>query len=194
HTDSTSLPSSTTVDQDAPSTSKSHTPTEIRSSVIPQDVGDDNLDMEVAHMGNDLLFGVAIPEVTSAQSSSMTSPHSIVQTNHSIPHHNSKWMKDHPLNNIIAKIMGYGDYQIRNVTISRVYYVDGLRYNLFFVRQFCNSDLEVAFRQHTCFIHNLDGVDLLTVSRGNNLYTLSLQDMMASFPTCLLSKASKTKS
>nr|GEW93721.1 integrase, catalytic region, zinc finger, CCHC-type, peptidase aspartic, catalytic [Tanacetum cinerariifolium] len=76
-------------------------------------------------------------------------------------------------------IMGYGDYQIRNVTISRVYYVEGLGHNLFSVGQFCDSDLEVAFRQHTCFIRNLDGVDLLTGSRGNNLYTLSLQDMIA---------------
>nr|GEZ63231.1 retrovirus-related Pol polyprotein from transposon TNT 1-94 [Tanacetum cinerariifolium] len=55
-------------------------------------------------------------------------------------------------------------------------------------------DLEVAFRQHTCFIRNLDGVDLLTGSRENYLYTLSLQDMMASSPIYLLSKASKTKS
>nr|GEX22427.1 hypothetical protein [Tanacetum cinerariifolium] len=60
--------------------------------------------------------------------------------------------------------------------------------------QFCDSVLEVAFRQHTCFIRNLDGVDLLTGSRGNNLYTLSLQDIMASSSICLLSKASKTKS
>nr|GEX99408.1 integrase, catalytic region, zinc finger, CCHC-type, peptidase aspartic, catalytic [Tanacetum cinerariifolium] len=70
----------------------------------------------------------------------------------------------------------------------------GLGHNLFSVGQFCNSDLEVAFRQHTCFIRNLDRVDLLTGSRGNNLYTLSLQDMMASSPICILSKASKTKS
>nr|GEX86731.1 hypothetical protein [Tanacetum cinerariifolium] len=90
--------------------------------------------------------------------------------------------------------MGYGDYQIGNVTISQVYYVEGLGHNLFSVGQFCDSDLEVAFRQHTCFIHNLDGVDLLTGSRGNNPYTLSLKDMMASSPICLLSKASKTKS
>nr|GFC99109.1 integrase, catalytic region, zinc finger, CCHC-type, peptidase aspartic, catalytic [Tanacetum cinerariifolium] len=48
---------SSTVDQDAPSPSKSLTPTEIQSSIIPQDVGDDNLDMEVAHMGNDPLLG-----------------------------------------------------------------------------------------------------------------------------------------
>nr|GFA98300.1 retrovirus-related Pol polyprotein from transposon TNT 1-94 [Tanacetum cinerariifolium] len=100
-----------------------------------------------------------------------------------------KFRNDH-----VAKIMGYGDYQIGNVTISWVYYVEGLGHNLFSIRQFCDSDLEVAFRQHTCFIRNLEGVDLLTGSRGNNLYTLSLQDMMASFLICLLSKASKTKS
>ncbi|GKD93222.1 retrovirus-related pol polyprotein from transposon TNT 1-94, partial [Tanacetum coccineum] len=52
----------------------------------------------------------------------------------------------------------------------------------------------IDFRQHTCFIRNLEGVDLLTGSRGNNLYTLSLGDMMASSPICLLLKASKTKS
>ncbi|GJS78689.1 retrovirus-related pol polyprotein from transposon TNT 1-94 [Tanacetum coccineum] len=100
-----------------------------------------------------------------------------------------KFINDH-----VAKIMGYGDYQIRNVTILRVYYIEGLRHNLFSVGQFCDSNLEVAFRQHTCYIRNLECVDLLTGSRGDNLYTLSLEDMMASSPICLLSKASKTKS
>nr|GEX93744.1 integrase, catalytic region, zinc finger, CCHC-type, peptidase aspartic, catalytic [Tanacetum cinerariifolium] len=97
-------------------------------------------------------------------------------------------------NDHVAKIMGYGDYKIGNVTISRVYFLEGIWHNLFSVGQFCDSNLEVAFRQHTCFIHNLDGVDLLTGSRGNNLYTMSLQDMMAPSPIYLLSKASKTKS
>nr|GEY47635.1 integrase, catalytic region, zinc finger, CCHC-type, peptidase aspartic, catalytic [Tanacetum cinerariifolium] len=97
-------------------------------------------------------------------------------------------------NDHVAKIMGYEDYQIGNVTISQVYYVEGLGHNLFSIGQFCDSDLEVAFRQHTCFIRNLDGVDLLIGSRENNLYTLSIQDIMASSPICLLSKASKTKS
>ncbi|GJZ71295.1 retrovirus-related pol polyprotein from transposon TNT 1-94 [Tanacetum coccineum] len=96
-------------------------------------------------------------------------------------------------NDHVAKIMGYGDYQIGNVTISKVYYVEGLGHNLFSVGQFCDSNLEVAFRQHTCYIRNLEGVDLLTGSRGDNLYTLSLGDMMVSSPICLLSKASKTK-
>ncbi|GJZ79793.1 retrovirus-related pol polyprotein from transposon TNT 1-94 [Tanacetum coccineum] len=82
---------------------------------------------------------------------------------------------------------------IGNVTISRVYYVEGLRHNLFSVGQFYDLNLEVAFRQYTCFIRNLQGVDLLTGSRGNNLYTLSLGDMMVSSPIYLLSEASKTK-
>nr|GEX01381.1 hypothetical protein [Tanacetum cinerariifolium] len=63
-----------------------------------------------------------------------------------------KFRNDH-----VAKIMGYGDYKIRNVTISRVYFMEGLGHNLFSIGQFCDSDLEVAFRQHTCFIRNLDG-------------------------------------
>nr|GEY55792.1 hypothetical protein [Tanacetum cinerariifolium] len=70
----------------------------------------------------------------------------------------------------------------------------GLGHNLFFVGQFCDSNLEVAFCQHTYFIRNLEGIDLLTGSQGNNLYTLSLGYMMVSSPICLLSKASKTKS
>nr|GEZ24122.1 hypothetical protein [Tanacetum cinerariifolium] len=75
--------------------------------------------------------------------------------------------------------MGYGDYQIGNVTISRVYFVEGLGHNLFSIGHLCDSDLEVAFRQYTCFIHNLEGVNMLTESRENNLYTPSLRDMMA---------------
>ncbi|GJV44235.1 retrovirus-related pol polyprotein from transposon TNT 1-94, partial [Tanacetum coccineum] len=98
------------------------------------------------------------------------------------------------LNDQVAKIMGYGDYQQGNVIISRVYYVEGLRHNSFFVGQFCDADLEVAFRKNTCFIQNLKGVDLLSGSRDTNLYTTSLDDMIKTSPIFLLSKALKTKS
>ncbi|GJX16560.1 retrovirus-related pol polyprotein from transposon TNT 1-94 [Tanacetum coccineum] len=57
---------------------------------------------------------------------------------------------------------------------------------------FC--DLEVAFKKHTYFVRNLEGVDLLLGSRGTNMYSLSIGDMMASSPICLFSKATKTKS
>ncbi|GJR18193.1 retrovirus-related pol polyprotein from transposon TNT 1-94 [Tanacetum coccineum] len=70
-------------------------------------------------------------------------------------------------NDHFGAIMGYGDYVI---------------------------DLEVAFRKHTCFVRDLDGVDLIKGSRGTNLYTISVEDMMRSSPICLLSKASKNKS
>ncbi|GJR92566.1 retrovirus-related pol polyprotein from transposon TNT 1-94 [Tanacetum coccineum] len=39
----------------------------------------------------------------------------------------------HTNRTLIAKIMGYGDYQLGNVTILRVYYVEGLGHNLFYV-------------------------------------------------------------
>ncbi|GJZ66589.1 integrase, catalytic region, zinc finger, CCHC-type containing protein, partial [Tanacetum coccineum] len=93
-----------------------------------------------------------------------------------------------------AAIMGYGDLQMGNILISRVYYVEGLGHNIFSVGQFCYSNLEVAFRKHTYFVRNLEGVDILSGSRGSNLYTISMADMMKSSPICLLSKASKTKS
>ncbi|GKA74857.1 hypothetical protein Tco_0781235 [Tanacetum coccineum] len=66
------------------------------------------------------------------------------------------WDNDH-----FGAIMGYGDYVIGDSVISRVYYVEGLGHNLFSVRQFCDSDLEVAFRKHSCFVRDINGVDLL---------------------------------
>nr|GEW09491.1 integrase, catalytic region, zinc finger, CCHC-type, peptidase aspartic, catalytic [Tanacetum cinerariifolium] len=97
-------------------------------------------------------------------------------------------------NDHIAKIMRYVDYQLGNITITRVYYVKGLRHNLFSVGQFCDTDHEVAFRKNTYFIRNLEGVDLISGSRDTNLYIISLDDMLKTSQICLLSKALKTKS
>nr|GEV09841.1 hypothetical protein [Tanacetum cinerariifolium] len=52
-------------------------------------------------------------------------------------------------NDQFAPILGYGDLVQGNVTINRVYYVEGLNHNLFSVGQFCDADLEVAFRKST---------------------------------------------
>nr|GEV45149.1 hypothetical protein [Tanacetum cinerariifolium] len=71
-------------------------------------------------------------------------------------------------NDHFGAIMGYGDYVIGDSVIFKVYYVERLGHNLFSVGQFCDSDLEVAFRR--------------------------LEDMMKSSLICLLSEASKTKS
>jgi hypothetical protein len=97
-------------------------------------------------------------------------------------------------NDQYALIMGYGDYVNGNIEISRVYYVEGLGHNLFSVGQFCDGDLEVAFREKTCFVRDLQGNDLMLGKRGTNLYTISMSDMISSSPICLLSKAEMTKS
>ncbi|GJX81999.1 retrovirus-related pol polyprotein from transposon TNT 1-94 [Tanacetum coccineum] len=111
-----------------------------------------------------------------------------------IPYSSSLVMTVRFRNGNIVINMGYGDYQLGNVTISRVYYVEGLGHNLFSVGQFCDADLEVGFQKNTCFIRNLEGFDLLSGSRDKNLYTISLDDMLKTSPICLLSKASNTKS
>ncbi|GJR18086.1 retrovirus-related pol polyprotein from transposon TNT 1-94 [Tanacetum coccineum] len=97
-------------------------------------------------------------------------------------------------NDNFAAITGYGDYIHGNITICHVYYVEGLGHNLFSVGQFCDGDLEVAFRSNTCYVRNLEGDDLLTGGRDSNLYTISISDMAASSPVCLMSKATSTKS
>ncbi|GJU75958.1 retrovirus-related pol polyprotein from transposon TNT 1-94 [Tanacetum coccineum] len=96
-------------------------------------------------------------------------------------------------NDQFAPILGYGDLIQGNVTIKRVYYVEGLNHNLFSVGQFCDADLEVAFRKSTCFVRDLQGNDLLTGSRGSDLYTISLQETTSSTPICFMAKASPTQ-
>nr|GEV01852.1 hypothetical protein [Tanacetum cinerariifolium] len=64
-------------------------------------------------------------------------------------------------NDQIAPILGYGDLVQGAVMIKRFYYVKGLNHNLFSVGQFCDANLEVAFRKSTCYIRDLKGNDLL---------------------------------
>ncbi|GJW11413.1 hypothetical protein Tco_1577240, partial [Tanacetum coccineum] len=52
-------------------------------------------------------------------------------------------------NDHVAKILGYGDYQIGNVTISRVYYVEGLEHNLFSIGQFYFDELTAMASEHS---------------------------------------------
>ncbi|GJU42305.1 retrovirus-related pol polyprotein from transposon TNT 1-94 [Tanacetum coccineum] len=97
-------------------------------------------------------------------------------------------------NDHFAAITRYIDYVHGNITICHVYYVEGLGHNLFSVGQFCDGDLEVAFRSKTCYVRNLERDDLLIGARESNLYTISISDMAVSSPVCLMSKATLTKS
>ncbi|GJR59272.1 integrase, catalytic region, zinc finger, CCHC-type containing protein [Tanacetum coccineum] len=73
-------------------------------------------------------------------------------------------------------------------------HMTGLGHHLFSVGQLCDGDLEVAFHTKTCYVRNLEGDYLLTGDRESNLYTISISDMAASSPVCLMSKATSTKS
>nr|GEV43575.1 retrovirus-related Pol polyprotein from transposon TNT 1-94 [Tanacetum cinerariifolium] len=97
-------------------------------------------------------------------------------------------------NNDFAVIVGYGNVVIGALTIKKVYYVEGLRHNLFSVGQFCDNGLEVAFRKSTCFVRNKDGVDLHTGDRSSNLYTIALNEVASNSSTCLLAKAFSSQS
>nr|GFC38151.1 retrovirus-related Pol polyprotein from transposon TNT 1-94 [Tanacetum cinerariifolium] len=88
---------------------------------------------------------------------------------------------------------GYGDLVQGAVTIKRVYYVEWLNHNLFSVGQFCDVDLEVAFRKSTCFIRDLKGNDLLTGSRGTDLYSITLQGTNSPNSICLIAKATSSQ-
>ncbi|GJT56908.1 integrase, catalytic region, zinc finger, CCHC-type containing protein [Tanacetum coccineum] len=70
-------------------------------------------------------------------------------------------------NDHFAAITGYGNYVHGNIT--------------FFISK-------------TCYVRNLEGDDLLIGAYESNLYTISISDMAASSPVCLMSKASLTKS
>ncbi|GJZ39224.1 retrovirus-related pol polyprotein from transposon TNT 1-94 [Tanacetum coccineum] len=97
-------------------------------------------------------------------------------------------------NDHVDAILGFGDLQWGNILIARVYFIEGLGHNLFSVGQFCDSDLEVAFRRNTCFIRNLEGVDLLKGNRTTNLYTINLHEMASASPIFLMAHATSTKS
>nr|GEU56016.1 integrase, catalytic region, zinc finger, CCHC-type, peptidase aspartic, catalytic [Tanacetum cinerariifolium] len=97
-------------------------------------------------------------------------------------------------NDHVVAILGFGDLQWGNILITRVYFIEGLGHNLFSVWQFCDSDLEVAFRRNACFVRNLEGVDLLKGDRSTNLYTINLHEMAFASPICLMARASSTKS
>nr|GEW11343.1 retrovirus-related Pol polyprotein from transposon TNT 1-94 [Tanacetum cinerariifolium] len=93
---STGSPSLTTIDQDVPSPSNSHTSLETQSHVISNDVEEENHDLCVAHINNDPFFGIPIVYLDVIRT--------VVHTAAPNSEHVTKWTKDHPLDNIIGEI------------------------------------------------------------------------------------------
>ncbi|GJY00202.1 retrovirus-related pol polyprotein from transposon TNT 1-94 [Tanacetum coccineum] len=99
----------------------------------------------------------------------------------------------HFTNDQFAPILGYRDLVQGNITINRVYYVEGLNHNLFSVGQFCDADLEVAFRKSTCFVRDLQGNDLLTSNSWNQISNKIPSETTSSTPIYFMAKASPTQ-
>ncbi|GKE80644.1 hypothetical protein Tco_1550644 [Tanacetum coccineum] len=100
---STCSPSLTTVDQDAPSLSNSQTTPETQYPVIPNDVEEDNHDLDIAYMNNNPFFVIPIPE-NDFEASSSDVISTIVHTATPNSEYVTKWTKDHPLENIIGEL------------------------------------------------------------------------------------------
>ncbi|GKA96354.1 retrovirus-related pol polyprotein from transposon TNT 1-94 [Tanacetum coccineum] len=101
---STGSPSSTTINQDAPSSSTSQTTQETPSLVIPLSVEEADHDIEVAHMDNNSSYNIPILELSSESeesSSQVIIPNNVHSLNQP-PEHINKWTKDHPIDNVIG--------------------------------------------------------------------------------------------
>ncbi|GJV37032.1 retrovirus-related pol polyprotein from transposon TNT 1-94 [Tanacetum coccineum] len=130
---STGSPSSTTVDQDAPSPSNSQTTPKTKYPIIPNDIEEDNHELDVAHMNNDPFFGIPIPENNSEASSSSDVIPGIMQTAAPNSEHVIKWTKDHPLDNIIEELNEFERLEVWElvslpdkvmvITLNRIYKV-----------------------------------------------------------------------
>ncbi|GJU98328.1 retrovirus-related pol polyprotein from transposon TNT 1-94 [Tanacetum coccineum] len=98
----TGTPSSTTIDQDAPSSSTSLTTQETPPQVIPLSVEEADHDIKVAHMDNNPYVDFPIPEPSSEESSTqVVIPNNVYSVNQP-PEHINKWTKDHPIDNVIG--------------------------------------------------------------------------------------------
>nr|GFA70645.1 hypothetical protein [Tanacetum cinerariifolium] len=95
-------PSSTTIDQDAPSTSTSQTTQETPSPVIPLGSEEADHDIEVAHMDNNPFVEFLILEPSSEESFTQAVIPNNVHSINQPPEQINKWTKDHPIDNVIG--------------------------------------------------------------------------------------------
>ncbi|GKC86205.1 putative ribonuclease H-like domain-containing protein [Tanacetum coccineum] len=102
--ESTGSPSSTTVDQDAPSLSTSQTTPQSQSQAIPLSAKEESHNLKVAHMSNNPFFGIPIPETVSEESSSSDVISTTMHPDAPLSEHPIKWTKDHPIQNIIGEL------------------------------------------------------------------------------------------
>nr|GFB87866.1 integrase, catalytic region, zinc finger, CCHC-type, peptidase aspartic, catalytic [Tanacetum cinerariifolium] len=100
-------------------------------------------------------------------------------------------VEEHHRNLLLSKNKKHMSFACNNIRLDSQNVISKVVYAMW---QFCDSDLEVAFRRNACFVRNLEGVDLLKGDRSTNLYTINLHDMVSASPICLMALASSTNS
>nr|GEW22213.1 putative reverse transcriptase domain-containing protein [Tanacetum cinerariifolium] len=158
HTASTGSPSSTIVDQDAPSSSNSQTAPKTQSPVISNGVEEENHDLDVTHMNNNPFFGIPIPK-NDYKSSFLDVIPTIMHTAAPNSEHVTKWTKDHPLDNIIEEVyVSQPDGFVDKDNLNHVYKLKKALYGLKQV-------------PHTCctlnFLNHPFNIDLMPVEMGS---------------------------
>ncbi|GJV76058.1 putative reverse transcriptase domain-containing protein [Tanacetum coccineum] len=139
------------------------------------------------------------------------SKESLASPRPSKPRTRFRWLPTRRNFDLSGKLLGHSDTTIKNeispydnASCSK-HMIENLKLLINFVWKFIGTirfgndhvaailDLEVAFRRNTCFVGNLNGVDLLKGNRSTNLYTINLHEMTSSSPICLMIGATLTK-
>ncbi|GJZ10076.1 hypothetical protein Tco_0544835 [Tanacetum coccineum] len=105
-------------------------------------------------------------KTTNRVDSSISSRRTVINSNsHSVYKHVTRIHRtDRPLVFGLRLFKTYDGGSLSGFMEFLVYYVEGLGHNLYFVGQFCDSDLEVAFKKHSCYVRDTDGVELIKAS------------------------------
>ncbi|GKE03032.1 ribonuclease H-like domain-containing protein [Tanacetum coccineum] len=100
-----------------------------------------------------------------------------------------------------GRITGKGNIKTDKLDFDDVYYVNGLKFNLFSVSQMCDKKNSVLFTETECLVlsPNFKLLDesqvVLRIPRQNNMYCFDLQNIVPTGDlTCLFAKASSEES
>lgn len=84
-------------------------------------------------------------------------------------HNKEKCLKVTFGDNNHGQTKGYGALISENLTLSKVSYVKGLKYNLISISQLCDEDNEVHFNKPRGSIINNEGTKVLSVKRSKDV-------------------------
>nr|GEV08642.1 retrovirus-related Pol polyprotein from transposon TNT 1-94 [Tanacetum cinerariifolium] len=177
-TASTDSPSSTTMDQDVPSTSNSQTILKTQTPVISTNVEEDNHDLDVAHINNDTFVGIEespktptfrddpLHEYLHEDSTSQGSSSNIRQT-HTPFELLGRWTKDHPIANI---------YKVKTDEFGRV-----LKNKARLVTQGFRQEKGINFKESFSSVARIETIRIFIANVAHKNMTIFQMDVKTAF-------------